>query len=446
MSFARTTWQELPPTLRLAAPITAGHVGQMLMGVADTVMIGRVGTLPLAACAFANNIIVVLAVAGFGVMTAVSVRVSHAHGAGLARDIARALHTGLWLAAACGLLAAGLLHGIYPWFHHFGQAPGVVDEARAYTLIVGWSLIPAFLASASRNYVEAQSRPWPAFVIVMGGVLLNVLLNWIFIYGKMGVPPMGLTGAGWATFICRIVTAAGLFWFVWAGNLRPQKLPSSRGAWWRETVAQLRLGVPSGVQLLAEIGAFTGAALMIGHLGAVPLAAHQVALTCASTTFMFPLGVAMASTVRIAQAKGAGRIDLLRPIAAGSWALGVAVMATFAVLFLVGNHAIARAFIEEVEVVQLAASLLVIAGIFQLVDGIQVVGTGLLRGLRDTAGPMLITIAAYWIVALPFGSWLTFRTPLGAQGMWIGLAVGLAIAAALLAGRFVMRSGTRSAQ
>lgn len=410
------------------------------MGVADTLMIGHVGTLSLAACAFSNNIIVVLAVAGFGLLTAISVRVSHAHGAGLNADIARALHAGLGLAALAGVLAALLLHAIYPWFHHLGQAPGVIDEARAYTLIVGWSLVPAFIISASRNFLDAQSRPWPAFWIVLGGVLLNVYLNWIFIYGKLGLPAMGLTGAGWATLISRVVTVAGLIWFVWGSNMRPRETWTRTKLLIAESIAQLRLGLPAGVQLVAEIGAFTGAAVLIGRLGAVPLAAHQVALTCASTTFMFPLGVAMASTVRIAQAKGAGRTNLLRPIAAGSWAIGLAVMATFAVLFLVANRPIARAFIEENEVVNLAASLLVIAGIFQLVDGIQVVGTGLLRGLRDTAGPMLITIAAYWVVALPLGSWLTFRTGLGAQGMWIGLALGLAVAAALLVGRFVSRS------
>ena len=440
MSFARKTWQEVPPTLRLAAPITAGHVGQMLMGVADTLMIGHVGTLPLAACAFANNIILVLAVGGFGLLTGVSVRVSHAHGAGLKADISRALYAALLIAIFSGVLAALILHGSYPWFHHFGQAPGVLEEAHSYTLIVGWSMVPAFLISASRNYLDAQSCPWPAFWILLGGVLLNVFLNWVLIYGNLGFPPMELTGAGWATLVSRVATVAGLIWYVWSSNMRPRERLSRTKHLPGELIAQLRLGLPAGTQLVAEIGAFTGAALLIGHLGAIPLAAHQVALTCASTTFMFPLGVAMASTVRIAQAKGAGRTNLLRPIAAGSWAIGIAVMALFAVLFLFANRPIARAFIEEIEVVQLAASLLVIAGIFQLVDGVQVIGTGLLRGLRDTTGPMLITIAAYWVVALPLGSWLAFRLQLGAQGMWIGLALGLGVAAALLVGRFVSRS------
>jgi MATE family multidrug resistance protein len=194
------------------------------------------------------------------------------------------------------------------------------------------------------------------------------------------------------------------------------------------------------LQLLSEVGAFAVAALLIGRLGVVPLAAHQIAITCASTTFMFPLGIAMASTVRIAQAMGAGRADLLRPIAAGSWALGLVVMAACAVTFLVFNVQIATAFVREPDVIKLAASLLVIAGIFQLVDGVQVVGSGLLRGLRDTTGPMLITVAAYWLVALPLGGWLAFGRHDGAEGMWVGLALGLLVAAGLLVGRFVRKT------
>ena len=168
--------------------------------------------------------------------------------------------------------------------------------------------------------------------------------------------------------------------------------------------------------------------------------AHQIAITCASTTFMFPLGVAMASTVRIAQANGAGRTNLLRPIAAGSWAVGVAIMAAFAVLLLLANRHIAEAFVNDAAVVSLAANLLVVAGIFQLVDGVQVVGCGLLRGLRDTTGPMVITVAAYWAVALPLGTWLAFSAELGAEGMWTGLALGLVVAAVLLVRRFLSRT------
>ncbi|MFZ9932485.1 MAG: MATE family efflux transporter [Chthoniobacterales bacterium] len=439
-SFGRATLRELPATLRLAAPITAGQVGQMLMGVADTVMIGQVGTMPLAACSFANSVIMVVAIAGYGVFTAVSVRVSHAHGAGGGDAISRALYAGLGLTFAFGLAAALFFHAAYPLFHYFGQAPGVVEEARAYTLIVGWSLLPAFAISVFRNYQDSQSRPWPAFWIMLGGVLLNVALNWVLIYGKLGVPALGLAGAGWATLASRVATAGGLVWFIWRGSLRPRQSLSLDRPLWAEHLAMLRLGVPAGLSLLSEVGAFTVAAILIGQLGAVPLAAHQIAITCASTTFMFPLGVAMASTVRIAQARGAGRNNLLRPIAAGSWAVGLIVMAVFAVIFLAANRPIAGAFVRDPAVISIAASLLIVAGVFQLVDGVQVVGSGLLRGLRDTTGPMLITVTAYWCVALPLGSWLAFGAGMGAPGIWTGLALGLGVAAGLLVRRFLNRT------
>ncbi len=437
MTFARSTLRELRPTLRLAAPVTAGQLGQMLMGVADTVMVGHVGTLALAACAFANNILVVVAVTGYGVLTAVSIRVSHAHGAGAVPAIGRGLHAGLGLAVFGGVTAALMMHALYPSLHHLGQAPGVVEEARAYLLICGWSLVPAFCTTAMRNYLEAQSRPWPAFWIMFGGVALNVVLNWILIFGRLGAPALGLEGAAWATLLSRIVAVAGLGAFVWRGGLRRFGFGLE---WWREQAEMLRLGAPAGLQLLSEVGAFAVAAILIGRLGAVPLAAHQIAMTCASTTFMIPLGISMASTVRVAQALGAGRDGALRPIAAGAWALGLAVMAACAAVLFFARTPLASLFIADPAVVGIAATLLAIAGVFQIADGVQVIGSGLLRGLRDTTGPMAITLAAYWLVALPLGSWLAFGSGLGAAGMWGALAVGLGVAAALLVRRFVART------
>jgi MATE family multidrug resistance protein len=440
MSFPRATLRELRPTVRLAAPITAGQVGQMLMGVTDTVMVGHVGTLALAACAFGNNILMIAAIGGYGVLTAVSVRVSHAHGAGAVDAMARAYYGGVGLSLFGGVLCAIGMHLLYPAFHHLGQAPGVVEEARAYTLIVAWSLIPAWLTATARNYLDSQSRPWPAFWIMFAGVLLNVLLNWILIFGNLGAPALGLAGAGWATLISRVVTFVALTWFVLAGSSAPSEPWQPDRAWWREQAALLRLGTPTGLQLVSEVGAFSAAALLIGRLGAVPLAAHQIAITCASTTFMFPLGVAMASTVRIGQALGAGRRELLRPIGAGAWVLGLVVMAAFTVILIVAGPAIARAFVSDPPVIAIAAQLLVIAAIFQLVDGVQVVGSGLLRGLHDTKVPMWINLVAYWVIALPLGSWFAFGRGEGAVGMWVGLAWGLLFAAVLLVLRFVRKT------
>jgi multidrug resistance protein, MATE family len=440
MSFPRATLRELRPTVRLAAPITAGQVGQMLMGVADTVMVGHVGTLALAACAFGNNVLMIAAIAGYGVLTAVSVRVSHAHGAGVVDAMARAYYGGVGLSLIGGVLCASAMHLVYPAFHHLGQAPGVVEEAQTYTLIVAWSLIPAWLTATARNYLESQSRPWPAFWIMFGGVLLNVLLNWILIFGNLGAPALGLAGAGWATLISRVVTFAALTWFVLAGSSAPSEAWKPDRAWWREQKALLRLGTPVGFQLMSEVGAFSAAALLIGRLGAVPLAAHQIAITCASTTFMFPLGVAMASTVRIGQALGGGRRELLRPIGAGAWLLGLVIMAAFTVILIVAGPAIARAFVSDPPVIAIAAQLLIIAAIFQLVDGVQVVGAGLLRGLHDTKVPMWINLVAYWVIALPLGSWFAFGRGEGAVGMWVGLAWGLLLAALLLVLRFVRKT------
>ncbi len=440
MSFVRLVFRELRPTLRLAVPISAGHVGQMLMGVADTIMVGHVSTLALAACAFANNVIIVIAVAGFGLLTAVSIRVSNAFGRGDASAMARAFHAGNGLSIAGGLLSVVLVYALFPALHFLGQAPGVVEESRGYLFVVGWSLLPAWLASSARNYLDAQSHPWPSFWIMLGGVLLNVFLNWILIFGHLGAPALGLFGAGLATLLSRILTTAALFWFIYASRWRPLERMILGKLWWAEQAAILRLGIPAGLQLTCEMSTFAGAALLVGLLGAVPLAAHQIAMTCASTTYMFPLGIAMATTVRVAQVLGAGKPQLLRPIAVGAWGLGIILMAGFAVLFLIANNLIASAFVRDPEVIQLAASLLVIAGIFQLMDGTQVVGTGLLRGLHDTKGPMLITVGAYWILALPLGVWLTFSLGMGAQGVWIGLALGLTVASALLVKRFLKRT------
>lgn len=436
MPSLRLIVHELPATLRLALPIVAGHVGQMLMGWADTVMIGRAGTLPLAACAFGNNVVTVFAITGIGLLTAVSVRVSHAFGAKNPSGTVRALRGGLGLALAAGCLAALALHALLPALDHLRQAPGVVREATPYILLVGWSLVPMFLSITARNYCEAQSRPWPPFWIMLGGVLLNVALNWVLIFGKLGAPALGLTGAALATLLARLATAAGMFAYVWAGRLRPVRIVRSLRDDLAEQAALLRLGIPAGLQLLGEVGAFAAASILMGMLGVVPLAAHQIAITCAATTFMIPLGIAIATTVRVGQAVGATEPWRLRPIASGSWAVATIIMGTTATLFLLGGHAIAGFFVRDPQVVALAAALLAVAGVFQLADGAQVVGSGALRGLRDVRFPMVTIFIAYWLLALPLGSFLAFRAGLGAVGMWIGLACGLTGAAMGLVTRF----------
>jgi MATE family multidrug resistance protein len=260
----------------------------------------------------------------------------------------------------------------------------------------------------------------------------------MFIYGHGGAPAWGLAGAGFATLIARVVALVLLLaWLRRQAAVRAEWPPRWRAPWSAERGREmLHIGVPAAGQWLFEAGAFSAAAFMMGWLGTVPLAAHQIALSCAGFTFMFALGISSAVSVRLAKARGEGRGAALRPIGFGALAAALAVMGIFGVVFAFGGALIARGFTPEAEVIALAAKLLAVAALFQVSDGGQVVGAGALRGLNDVKVPTLITFVAYWIFALPGGYALAFHTSLGAAGVWVGLAAGLSVAAALLGWRF----------
>ena len=415
----------------------AGQVGHMLMGVADTVMLGRLGATELAASSLVHIIIWVPLVCGIGLLASVSMRVSQARGAHDTDAAAGALHHGLWIAGAFGAaMTAGLL-ALMPWLHLLGQPADVVAAVPALYVPVALSVLPAMAGMVLKNFADAMERPWPAFWINLGGVLLNVVLNWIMIFGKLGCPALGLAGAGWATFLARTATfAAMLVWVAGAPGFdgwRPGRwlaMPSRR-----LTARLLALGVPVGLGLLTEVAAFNLAGLMAGWLGTASLAAHQIALTCASFTFMVPLGLSMATTVRVGACHGARDHDRLRAVAIGSIWAGAVVMAVSAAAFLIFGGTISRWFIGDPQVCALAAKLLAIAGLFQVFDGVQVTASGVLRGMHDVRVPAVLAIAAYWVVALPMAWTAAFFLGWGAAGIWTGLALGLAVAAAALVAR-----------
>jgi len=320
----------------------------------------------------------------------------------------------------------------------FGQPPEVVATANPFFLIIAVSLIPALVFQALRQFSEAIGRPWLPMGILFLTVALNVFFNWVLIFGHLGAPALGLTGSGCSTLLARSLSVV-ILW-IWLRRLPhvAALCPRGRagaGLAWRHFRAMLRIGVPVAGQLLFEVGAFSTAALLMGWLGTVPLAAHQIAVSCASFTFMFPLGLAMAASIRLSQAVGGGRRDTLRPIGFGALGLGVAVMGTFALILGLAGSWISRGFTTDPEVAALAARLLLVAAIFQIFDGGQVVSVGALRGLTDVKVPTAITFIAYWLVALPAGYLLAFRAGWGAPGIWAGLAAGLACAAVLLASR-----------
>jgi len=430
-------------TLLLAVPIILGQVSQMLMGAVDSFMIGQVGTVPLAASAFAGSVFAFFYVGGMGLCVPVAVLVSRAHGAGRAEECGVWLRHGLAVAVSTGVVVMVAMEVLGRQLGRLGQPPEVVAAAQPFFSLIALSLIPALAFQAFRQFAESLGRPWLPMGIMMGGVGLNVGLNWILIYGHLGVPAMGLAGAGVATLTSRCVDLLVL-WFILRTH-RPLLVNWPTHWWgrleWVRIQEILRIGVPASGQLVFEVGAFTVAAWMMGRLGTVALAAHQIALSCAGMTFMFPLGLAMASAMRVSQVLGAGQHERVRPIGYGSLGMACLVMGTFGVIFWLAGPVIARGFVNDGAVVALAAQLLAVAAIFQLFDGVQVVGSGLLRGLADMKVPTAITFVAYWCLMLPMAYWLGVLNG-NPVGVWRALALGLAGAAVLLAWRFYRRTRT----
>lgn len=458
---------EIRRTLTLALPIIVGHLSQMLMGITDSVMIGHIGKVPLAASAFANVLFTVSFITGIGILMSVSVLVARAHGAKQPRECAEYLRHGIWLGFGLAVLGCGLMFLGALRLEIFGQPAEVVAAVEPYLQLIAFSLIPTLLFQVLRQFSEAVGHPWGPMGILLGSVALNVLLNWVLIYGHWGFPALGLAGAGWATLIARIVALIGLwFWLRMRSEVKaewPSYAPSPgatevRSASARQTPANPRwfdpisrqhlramlgIGVPAAGQLLFEAGAFAAAALMMGWIGTVALAAHQIALSCAACVFMVPLGLSIATSMRIGRAVGEGNIAALRPIGFGSLVTGVVFALGFTLIFALAGPFIVSGFTHETEVVDLAARLLVIAALFQVFDGGQAIAAGALRGLADVKVPTLITFVAYWLIALPMGYFLGVRG-IGPMGVWLGLAAGLAFAAILLARRFYVKTAQTS--
>jgi MATE family multidrug resistance protein len=424
------TLRELRLTLALALPMIVAQVSQMLIGITDAAFIGRVGTTELAAAAFTHGIFGLFYIVGIGLLIPVGVFTARDHGAQNDAGCAVWLRHGKVLGLAAGGVSFLLLAGLSTQLHHFGQPAEVVAVVQPFFLLTALSLVPVFYFQVQRQYLDALGRPWVGTCIMLADVALNALLNWIFIWGHCGAPALGLTGSGLATLVARTLAVSLIALWLRRDSHVPGHLSRDRFR------ALLQMGVPAAISLLFESGAFAAAMLMMGWLGATALAAHQIALSCAAFTFMVPLGLSMATSIRLSKALGSGRRDLLRPIGFGSLGLTVVIMLTFATVFALAGHTLAAGFTPDPAVIALATKLLVVAAIFQLFDGGQVVSAGALRGLTDVKVPTVITFIAYWVISLPAGYYLAFHTALGPIGVWSGLAAGLSVAAVLLARRF----------
>ncbi len=448
MLFSRAIFPEARRTLALAVPMTAGQVGQMMLGFCDSLMVGRLGVVPLAASALALGIFNVFFITGLGLVAGVSILAAEAHGAGRPTESGEVLRHGLAISAVSSLGMVLVLVLNLGALHRLGAPPEVVTAARPFLVLIGWSMLPALAWQCLKQYCESLSHPLLPMLTMFFGVALNVFLNWVLIWGHLGAPALGLVGSGWATLLTRLLLFGVLLVRVLrAGRFRPALPPRWLAPLsWPRLRAQLTLGAPVALQLLMEVGMFSLAAILMGRLGAVPLAAHQVALNYAAMTFMFPLGIAIAVSVRIAQAVGAGEWSRVRPIGVGGVGMSLVLMVVFAVGFLCLGGPLAGVFVSDAATAALAAQLLAVAGIFQVFDGTQVVSMSALRGLSDVKIPAVLSFLSYWVVALPTCYFLGVAGRPSAVGIWWGLAAGLAFAAMVLTARFVVKTAAGMAR
>lgn len=426
-------------TLKLAAPIIIGQVSQMLLGVTDALMIGHVGKVPLAASAFAGSLFGFLFMIAIGMLIPVSIMVSRAHGGGEEVEAGQWLKHGVVIAGVFSLLGVGLMLFVGTELHRFGQPAEVLAVVQPYYALITISVIPALMFQVLRQFAESLERPREPMIMMLIGVVLNIFLNWIFIYGNWGAPAMGLAGAGWATLISRFLGMVVIWYWVSRASFFRRAWP--QGWWggyeWQRFRRLLGLGIPVAFTLSFEAGLFSGAALIMGWLGATALAAHQIAISCAAFVFMMPLGLAMAVSMRMGRAVGERRLDALRPIGFSAQWISAVFMAVFVVVFVLAGHSISAAFVSDVEVIDLSVKLLIVAAVFLLADGAQVVGANAVRGLTDVKVPTVITAVCYWVVALPLSYGLGMHTEMGPVGVWVGLAAGLILAAIVLNARFI---------
>jgi multidrug resistance protein, MATE family len=433
--------RENKTTMALAFPIITGQLSQMLIGLVDTVMIGRVGTVELAAAAFSNVLFFVPFVFGIGLFASVSVMVAQAHGAQRDDEGREIYRNGYLLALILGLLMALGLIGTFPFLGQLGQPAAVVTAVPSYLLWMALSLIPTLPMFTIKHVAEARNRPWAVLWITLGGVGLNVIFNYVLIFGKFGSPALGLAGAGIATLLARLAT----WWALWVYQKQSNSIAPVRPDQWlrRPTFATCRqiarIGLPISCQLMLEVGTFGAVALLMGRFGSEALAAHQITVSCAGFTFMVPLGIAMAVTIRVGHSLGCGQPERCTPILIGAHATTFLVMGTSALTFLFGGAWIAGLFSPDPSLIEAAAGLLAIAAAFQIFDGGQVISMGGLRGIKDVNLPTALIFVGFWVIGIPLGAYLAFARDFGPRGLWIGLATGLGFAALVLTLRLAQK-------
>lgn len=440
--------QEIRATLALSGPLVLINLAQIGMGTTDVMMMGGLGPDTLAAGALGVNLWFIALIFGIGLLSAVSPMIAR----DLGRDpdateaVRATVWQGLWSAACLAPPCWLVLWWSEPLLLALGQAPDLAAQAGVYVRVLQWALLPSWGFLVLRGFVSALERPVWSMVIGLGAVAVNAAANWCLMLGQCGFRPLGIAGSGLATLL------SSLLMFLALGLVTHRAAPFRRfrllSGPWRPDGPRLRafwrLGLPMAAMLSFEVTMFNAAVFLMGLLGAASLAAHSIAIQLASLTFMVPLGLAQAVAVRVGRARGAGDKEAAR--LAGWTALGLAVsfMGLMSLTMILAPRRLISAFLDTADpanapVIALATSFLMLAALFQIADGAQAVGAGMLRGLHDARVPMLFALTGYWGIGLPLGIVLAFPAGMGGTGIWLGLAAGLMVVAALMLWRWTRR-------
>ncbi len=425
----------------LGLPLIGGHLAQFAIGLTDTVMLGWYGAAALAAVTLAGSFFFTLFIMGGGFAWAVMPMVASFHAEGDETSLRRATRMGMWLSMIFAACALPVFWWSSPVLQALGQDPDLAMAAQGYLRIAGWGIVPALLVMVIKSYLAALERTQIVLWISLLSAVANGLANYALIFGNWGAPELGLQGAAIASLATHLISLIGVIWYA------VRALPEHRlfQRLWRldpEMFARVfNLGWPISLTSLAETGLFVASALMMGWLGTIPLAAHGIAITLASGTFMVHLGISNAATIRAGNAYGRRDVNHMARGGRTAIVLSLVMSALTVLVFLTVPEFLIDGFLDAGEpardqIMAIGVGLLAMAALFQLVDGAQVIALGLLRGVQDTKVPMIIAAFSYWGIGMPCSYVLGFVADMGAIGVWLGLVIGLAVAAVLLMIRF----------
>lgn len=429
---------EYGKTLKLAVPIMLSQVGQLTVQFADNIMVGRLGAVELGGVAFAGNVFFFLFIFGIGLAMGLTPLVGELYSQGKHRKSASLLQNSIALYVGIGIVICALQFATIPLFKHMGQPDDVVAMGTPYYRYLAWSMIPLMLFYAFKQFLEGLGNTKAAMGVTIISNAVNIILNYLLIYGKFGFPEMGVAGAGLATLIVRLLAPAMLItYFALHRSYKRYLAFYNTGGYSRRRMGSLLLvGIPISLQMTLEGGAFAITGIMMGWLGTVALAANQIAIVMASMAFMIVQSIGAATTIRVSHAYGLKNFAGIRRIASSSFRIALVWNLFAAMLFIFARSLLPQIFTTDADVIALTASLLVLVGLFQISDGLQGTALCVLRGMQDVTATSVVAFISYIVINLPVGYLLGFTLGMGPQGLWVGYIFGLTVAAVLLISRY----------